>query len=365
MSACKLILVLGLLFTATAADATCQRFAAPDQFKNTPQSWGDDSGPIVAGFVDSKRPSGGLFDLIHGVDLDSYNAVDHAEIADCGGKFAIVRINQHDAAGHDILDTLFSTNVQNLAKLNIPAFPYYFLTLPPQLRDISKFSNPLTAAAEAQYRKTYEDAGANAAQQFIALLAGAKYDIPINEVVGLKGRFVSVDVEQSPSNAGNANTTAARYYGTFYSFAVCSWVKTVTTKLPGLIPLLYTFPAVYGSYLAIAEPDAYACLHGLPVWVARTYGNGWEAIRETDPAHCTGSSSICNTDRLVQKLCEIEGGNRCIIHQYTHRGTAIAIGKTSRSGIPPHIDMDRFYMSKTTNANAGLQFVRVEDAFKP
>src|SRR5277367_6780301 len=118
MSACKLILVLGLLFTATAADATCQRFAAPDQFKNTPQSWGDDSGPIVAGFVDSKRPSGGLFDLIHGVDLDSYNAVDHAEIADCGGKFAIVRINQHDAAGHDILDTLFSTNVQNLAKLN-------------------------------------------------------------------------------------------------------------------------------------------------------------------------------------------------------------------------------------------------------
>jgi hypothetical protein len=145
---------------------------------------------------------------------------------------------------------------------------------------------------------------------------------------------------------------------------VCSWIKTVTTKLPQTVPFLYTFPAVYGDYLQFAAPDVNACLGGMPVWVARTYGNGWEAIRETDPTHCTGSS-LCNTDRLVQKLCEIQGGNRCVIHQYTHRGTAIAIGRIVPHRPPPHIDFDRFYTSKTVPTNAQTQYVRVEDAFKP
>jgi hypothetical protein len=146
---------------------------------------------------------------------------------------------------------------------------------------------------------------------------------------------------------------------------VCSWIKTVTGKLPQLLPVLYTMPSVYGDYLQYAEPDVNACLAGLPVWVARVYGNGWEAIRETDPTHCT-NSPMCVTDRLVQLLCEIQSGNRCIIQQYTQRGIAIAIGASLATGAKsPHIDMDRFYTSKTVATNAGTQFVRVEDAFKP
>jgi hypothetical protein len=41
------------------------------------------------------------------------------------------------------------------------------------------------------------------------------------------------------------------------------------------------------------------------------------------------------------------------------------MGRTTKSGIPPHIDMDRFYTSKEVATNAGPQFVRMEDAFKP
>jgi hypothetical protein len=359
----KTAIFLGLFLTASTANAACPKFAAPFGFDNTPSSWGNDSGPIVSGFVDSKRPAGGLFELIHGVDLDSYNPVDHSQIVSCGGKFAIVRINQH-SKGQDTLDTLFSANMAGLAKLQISAFPYFFFAPPTELRKISRFNNKLSDSDEAQYRKSYEDAGVQGAQHFLALLQNAKYEVPTNEISGLKGQFVSVDVEQVPLDAAQANHTAAIYYGTFYGAAVCSWIKTVTKALPQLVPVLYTFPAVYGDYLQFAAPDVNACLAGLPVWVARTYGNGWEAIRETDPTHCTGSSSLCATDRLVQKLCEIQSGNRCIIHQYTHRGTAIAIGRTGKNGIPPHIDLDRFYSSKTVATNAGTQFVRIEDAFK-
>ena len=363
MSICKIIIFLGLFFTVSIANAACPRFTAPSQFENTPSSWGDNSGPIVPGFVDTKRPAGSLFSVIHGVDLDSYNEVDHSQIVNCGGKFAIVRINQH-SKGQDTLDQLFSSNMAGLAKQQISAFPYFFFALPSELRKISKFKNKMSASDEAQYRKSYESAGVQAAQHFLNLLATAKYNVQIDEISGLKGRFVAVDVEQTPLDSGQANQTAARYYGTFYSAAVCSWIKSVTSELPQLLPVLYTFPAVYGDYLQLADEDAYACLQGLPVWVARTYGNGWEAIRETDPTHCTGHPSLCTTDRLVQKLCEIQSGNRCIIHQYTHRGTAIAIGKTSKNGIPPHIDMDQFYTSKAVITTAGPQYVRIEDAFK-
>jgi len=362
MSISRIIIFVGLYLIASVANATCPRFAAPSQFADTPPSWGNDSGPIVAGFVDSKRPAGNLFDLIHGVDLDSYNAVDYSKIIDCGGKFAIVRINQH-ANDHDSLDELFSANMAGLAKQQTSAFPYYFFALPKELRKIAKFNGNLSDSDEAQFRKIYESAGVQAAQSFLNLLKTAKYTVPTNEISGLKGMFVAVDVEQTPLDAAQANQNAAKYYGTFYSVAVCSWIKAVTVGLPQLVPVLYTFPAVYGDYLRYAKPDVNPCLQGLPVWVARTYGNGWEAIRETDPSHCTGTPSLCATDKLVQQLCEIQGGNRCIIHQYTHRGTAIAIGKPSK-GIPPHIDLDRFYTSKTVAAPAGTQYVRIEDAFK-
>lgn len=278
--------------------------------------------------------------------------------------FAIVRINQH-SKNQDTLDKLFAANMAGLAKVNVGALPYYFFALPDDLKLISKFNNKLSASDEAQYRKTYENVGAAAGQRFLDLLASARYDVPVNELSGLKGQFASVDVEENPTDAAKANSTAKKYYGTFYGAAVCSWIKTVTGKLPQLLPVLYTMPSVYGDYLQYAEPDVNACLAGLPAWVARVYGNGWEAIRETDPTHCT-NSPMCVTDRLVQLLCEIQSGNRCIIQQYTQRGIAIAIGASMATGAKsPHIDMDRFYTSKTVATNAETQFVRVEDAFKP
>jgi hypothetical protein len=363
MSIGKLVALIFVGFCATSgAQGACPRYTAPSQFDNAPVQWGNDTGPIVNGFIDSKRPTGGLFDLVHGVDLDSYNAVDHAQIAGCGGKFAIVRINRH-ANGKDTLDTLFNKNIDGLNAQNVSAFPYFFFNLPPDLKTIAKFNNKLSAADEAQYRASYANAGSTAAQHFFDLLAQARYNVPSTNIAGLGGQFISVDVEQTPTDAKQANNTAKAYYGTFYAQAVCSWIRAVARSQNQLIPVLYTFPAIYAEYLQFADADANACLEGLPVWIARTYPNGWEAIQQTDLAHCHGSVALCTTDRYVQKLCEIQGGNRCIIHQYTHRGTAIAIGATGKNKIPPHVDMDRFYTSKTVPNGVGTQYVRVEDAF--
>jgi hypothetical protein len=356
------ILIVPWLFVGSIAQAACPRLTAPGQFDN-PKDWGNDSGPVVSGFVDSKRPKGGLFDLIHGVDLDSYNAVDYSKIAACSGKFAIVRINNH-AKSKDSLDELFVANISGLAKEQIAAFPYYYFALPRGLKTITQFGNGLSDGDKARLRKEYEDAGSSAARSFISLMSQAKYNVPVVDIAGLRGQFVSVDVEERPLDENKANQTARAYYATFYETAICSWIKTVGAVQHQLIPILYTFPGIYGEYLQFADPDVNACLEGLPVWIARTYWSGWEAIRSADTAHCQGSRSVCVTDQYVEKLCEIQGGNRCIIHQYTHRGTGIAIGVTAKNGVPPHIDFDRFYTSKTVPNNVGTHYVRVEDAFR-
>jgi hypothetical protein len=363
MSIAKIgIIILPCLFAGSVAHAACPRLTAPSQFDN-PKDWGNDSGPVVAGFVDSKRPKGGLFDLVHGVDLDSYNTVDYSKIVECSGKFAIVRINNHKKS-KDNLDELFTANISGLAKQHIAAFPYYYFALPSELKTIKRFNNKLSDSDKARFVRDYESAGSSAAQKFMSLMSEAKYDVPIIDIAGLRGQFVSVDVEERPLDEKQANQTAKAYYATFYGAAVCSWIKTVAAAQHQLLPVLYTFPGIYGEYLQFADADVNACLEGLPVWIARTYGSGWEAIRNTDTAHCQGPRSVCVTDQYVEKLCEIQGGNRCIIHQYTHRGTAIAVGVTPKNGVPPHIDFDRFYTSKTVPNNVGTHYVRVEDAFR-
>ena len=123
----------------------------------------------------------------------------------------------------------------------------------------------------------------------------------------------------------------------------------------GTLPILYTFPAIYGLYLSFAFPEEDRCLQGLPIWIARTYRDGGEALHDV--------RALKQVDEFVQRLCRIQAGNRCLVHQYTHRGIFMA-SVPARGAVPQHFDLDRFYTSKIVENSVGPQHVRVEDPFR-
>jgi hypothetical protein len=56
-------------------------------------------------------------------------------------------------------------------------------------------------------------------------------------------------------------------------------------------------------------------------------------------------------------VCLVAGGNRCISHQYSHRGIFGSSGVTT-DGSPPHVDLNRFFEMKAVDNAAGQQYVR-------
>jgi hypothetical protein len=357
----KLVILLALAtsIVSSIAEAKCPRYVAPGKFNNIPKEWGSDSGPIVDGFVDSKGHDGSALNALHGIDLAKGDSVDYGKIRDCGGSFAIVRINHSTGR----LDEWFARNVKGLDQEDVARFPYYYLAIPRSMKKLSSFES-LTDADLASLREKYRQLGDTAAARFIDYVDHPGADginaMRASSVAGLQGPLVALDVEETP--LGQGSDSAKNSYGKLYATTVCQWVKRIRSKFPQSIVLLYTFPAVYGDYLQHAYTDDFNCLEALPVWVARTAPNGWEAIQDSRTPKC-GNTSMCNTNKLVRQLCETPAGNRCILHQYTHRATQIATGKPEK-GIPPHLDASRFYESRTSRTYAGdLQYVRVVDGF--
>jgi len=369
-------LIVLLLTSSVYANAACDRYTAPYPFPNKPQSWGNDSGPIVSGgFVDSKRPSGGVYDAQHGIDVSVGDNVDYSKLASCGGKFAVVRINHSITKNGQVagpIDEQFASHIREFSAHNIAGIPYFYFSLPRSFKQLQALNKVFPDDEFQSYRQRYTEFGRKAAEVFLKyveqLTTGA--DAPaVGEasIAGLRAKFVALDVEELPTDAeGRASTTTSRKnYGRLYAAAVCAWISRIRIQEPGFVPILYTFPAIYGDYLQYALPEDYACLQGLPVWIARTYGNGWEAIRDPDTSHCAKhESTICTTDRYVKLTCEVQSGNRCIVHQYTHRGTPFALGPREKNGFPRHFDFDRFYVSKISPTNSTPQYVRVEDSFR-
>ena len=122
-------------------------------------------------------------------------------------------------------------------------------------------------------------------------------------------------------------------------------------SFPDAIIIFYTFPDIYTSYLQFARPDDNTVIHGLPVWLARTRGDG--------------SDFDLDTNKNLQRIClSSAGGNRCILHQYSHRALfGIDSAKQSKNKIQPpyHIDVDRLFHVRSVMDQTGVQFVREQD----
>jgi hypothetical protein len=420
-----ILVVLSCSIGAPLAKAQCPKFEAPSKFenpwpkKNTEayKKYGGDIGPIVKGFINSRRPDqkgGGVYDVAHGIDV-AENKVLYSEIKDCGGEFALVRMShsnhcdrrpggpcrpptEEEGAGDK--DEYYPGHIVALSKNGVVAIPYFWFELPEALTKITMFQ-ALEESQESsveQFRVRYVEYGTRAAEKFgqyaKELSTESSKVVHTVHIAGLDGQFVALDVEQDPCDdtkryknnkqlcserqssarqKAKAALKATGSYGRFYAAAVCSWVKGVKARFPGIIPILYTSPNIYRDYLQFADPDDNNCLRGLPVWIARYTDNGWEAVQDPSRIRCeraTGNNKDykdCKTDLLVKEFCAIgRGVNRCIVHQYTARGIAMVVHGREKKGQEEHLQMDRLYRSrKWETSNHQFVYGREENAFKP
>ena len=326
------------LGAASAAQAECGTITYP--FKpviNPPQPWGSsrtDTGVVINGFVTLKPSS----DNKNGVDLSANNNPDYDMIKLCGAEFAFLRA-----------DNRFGSHEAALKQRGVTTFPYFYFGIPKQLRTAKTYNGLGVSNQDAidALMVKFAAIGAGQAVDLEGNLAKlGMHEIPSVSFAGITGQIMAIDVEEKIIDEGNSNKISRAYFGRFYARAVCSFLAKVREKHPGLKPVIYTTPSTFGDYLNYAYPQDDACLHGLPVWLARTTSDGGDLIQNTGSA----------LDLYAQRLCLQSGGNRCIVHQYSHRAL---LGQKPPLKEAPHLDVDRLFLVKAVADGLNTQFVRV------
>jgi hypothetical protein len=300
----------------------------------------------VNGHVALRGADGRPLRTLLGIDLSSHNRPDYRMLARCGTAFSFVR-----------MDDKYNTHAAELDKLNVRPLPYYFFGVPARLRDPSRYNNlsdtPASQAAVNENLTIFQKLGEDGAQAFLNRMRSlGMREMPVVTVrnpdlsIRSQARVLAVDIEQK-LEPEPPNDNARIYYGRFYAKAVCAWVKGVQDALPGTLVLMYTTPSVWGEYLYAAYPQEAACLNAMPIWVARTTVDGGDVIR----------SSRSRIDAYTARLCTASGSNRCVVHQYSHRGL-LGLAPPLERGRAVHFDLNRFFLVKPVQTGAGIMFVR-------
>ena len=327
-------------WTTGSARAECEAIAFPFAPVNNPsRPWGTtDTGVVTSRFVTlDKAGEPPRFGNRHGVDLSRNNKPDYDMVKACGGEFAFLKA-----------DNTFLAHRTELERRGVVTFPYFYFAVPPSLRQ-ARLYNGLNSSKQPEidsFMARFAALGeAQAADLEIRLAALRMPVIPNVSFVGLSGQIMAIDVEEKISDEGNSSKISRAYFGRFYARSVCSFLAKVREKHPELRPVIYTTPSTFGDYLNYAYPQDDACLHGLPVWLARTTSGGGDLIQNT------GSP----LDLYAQRLCLQSAGNRCIVHQYSHRAL---LGKEPPLAEAPHLDVNRFFPVKVVPDGLNQQFVR-------
>jgi hypothetical protein len=329
-------------FACGAAIADCLPHpVAPNTFPNSPLTWnGTDSGPILEAFPDLKIGQT-LAPIVHGIDLSVNN--DHVlypDVKRCGGEFAILK-----------MDKAFSAHREKLSPLGVNVIPYSYLSVVASnghdyKKAAQQFSNANTELSDSQLNDlmaTGRAMGLEKSKVFVSsynnLISPSESNI---NLAGLNGQFVAVDVEETlPPSASSIQRKA---FGRFYAAMLSSWIEETKKTLPNVVVVFYTFPDVYTSYLQFAFPAENAVIHGMPIWLARTRGDG--------------ADFDLTEDKNLQRIClSSSGGNRCILHQYSHRAI-FPSSQVPKASPPRHIDVDRLFLVKTVRDQQGVQIVR-------
>jgi hypothetical protein len=346
-----------LLHTPTLnAEESCKtpREVAPGRYTNTPRAWGMDSGVIVRGFLDL-RDHIGVHDVTHGVDISHHNEVDYDNLHKCGAKFAVVK-----------MDTMFKSHSEALQNRGITVVPYAYLGVPKQFR---YWPERLSSDHEMNKLSTiFVERGKKEAAIFIERAREA-LGKKLSYLPGMDKPVFVLDIEET---LDTSTRSAAEWrknnnlpviaetsikadqrvrYAKLYSSMVVSWINKVQESFPETVVVFYTFPDMYSSYLIHANTEDYKRISSLPIWLANTRADGGE------PAwvECTTLDDNC---KGVQRMCQsAAGGNKCILHQYTHRGLFGV--RQKNSDVPPHLDLDRLFPVNVLTTSAGIkQYVR-------
>jgi len=336
---------------SAAAEPTCPnpRVVAPGKFNNNPRQWGtSDTGIIASGFVDLSQGDGKVFELEHGVDLSVYNAIAYDKAKQCGASFAFVK-----------LDDMYDLHLQKLREVGIRTLPYAFFPIPPELRTSAPFGEaPEGSQKLDQLLNKFEALGKGAAENLLSQLKRRGGLQPVS-FANSQVKVIAVDIEQKLGDEPHSTKEQRVAYGRAYARSLCSWLETMHSEQPSLVAVLYTTPAVYGDYLRYALSRDNACINGLPIWLAHTTSDAGDSIYSS-----TRGASSPNIDQAAQRLCLVNGGNRCVIHQYSHRAIFAAVG-SPRQNVPPHTDIDRWFVTRVISAEAGPQYVRRDSLRKP
>lgn len=328
----------------------CPRYTAPGNFNNAPAIWGTtDSGVIVDGFVDLTGAGNKVFDVLHGADLSIYNDVSHAKVAACGGKFSFVRI-----------DNGFEKHYRALQKVDITPVPYVYFKIPADLRRARNYADAADGSQKLEeILAKFEAIGEKAASTTLAQFEQSRPALQSVEIAGMRGKLVAVDIEEKLLDEKQSQREHRVAYGRGYGRSVCRWTTLVRKRHPDLTVILYTMPAVYGDYLRYALPADHACIKGLPVWLAHTTADGGDSVYSS-----SRKAASTFSDESAQRLCLLSTGNRCVIHQYSHRAT-FAGAKELNPKSPRGMDINRWFPSVVVKTEAAADLVRRDDLPPP
>lgn len=330
---------------------------APGEVPNPSEAWGGtDTGVVITGHARLRNPDPARPPArqMVGIDVSRYNTVNYDLKARCGTQFAFVR-----------MDERYNGHAAEFEKRNIRPLPYFYMPVPREMRRPDQYARLTdTAATQADIDRLlgqFEQIGRQQAEAFFQRMAQLNMrELPLVVVRDQNGRIqaqarpIAVDIEEKldPDPSGPNADNARIYYGRFYAKAVCTWVREVQARLREQQPLvvMYTTPSVWGDYLYAAYPAEAECLNALPIWVSRTTADGGDVIR----------SSRNRNDLYAARLCTASGANRCVVHQYSHRGQLGSAGPQPREAVP-HYDLNRFFLVRPVQTGNTIMFVREQN----
>lgn len=341
--AAAVFLALSMAIPASGATLECPRYQAPGKFNNHPVKWGKtDTGVIVNGFVDLISSNGKLYDVLHGADLSSHNTVQHNRLKECGATFSFVR-----------LDKSYMSHKEALEAAGMTPLPYIYFPIPKSMRYSYAYDDAATdSPGLTKILTAFEQVASQSAERTLAELSQHDAALNITNLGGLTGKILAVDIEEKLLDEKLSASKHRVAYGRGYARALCEWTGAIKRHHPDTVIILYTMPAVYGDYLRYALPEDNACLSGLPVWLAHTTSDAGDSVYSS-----TRKAASRFSDESAQRLCLISSGNRCIVHQYSHRATFAAQGKPIRGQLP-RIDINRWFPVVMTKTASGDHFVR-------
>lgn len=323
--------------------------AAPGDFLK-PKAAAGVAGVFASSFFELHDETGRVLNLSHGVDLSDHNRPDYDKLKACGATFAIIKLYPDNPR--------FNTaQIKALDRRQIAVIPYYYLEMPgPYKYFPEKFlsDEPLeriiadttaTGQADAQtFLNTYDQ------------LFGADRS---SSVAGLSGMVIALDVEEAIQTDTPAAKKARKgypappkdpeayyRYGQAYTAMVASWVKTILAARPDATILFYTYPDMYMTYLSAARPEDLLVIHGLPVWLAEYTDHGGDLKDTLNTYNLKGAQRLCLSSTA---------GNKCVVHQYTGRGSFAG----------SYVDLNRFFPVVKVRDGAGWQFVRKVEYVQP